>query len=82
MSKRESTRPPARGVWFDAEGTGHEIEVGAVALFHDDTETVDLEVELPFGELGGVLTLHLGNGLLDEIVRVRTAQKVHENDPV
>ena len=49
-------------LWVDAQGTGTEITVNVQLLTHEDGDT-DMEIELPFGALGGVLVVHLGHGI-------------------
>lgn len=57
-----------QALWIDADETGHEIEIQVELLHHDDGDT-DLEITLPFGQLGGVLVVHLGRGIAPEQTR-------------
>ncbi|MBW1640491.1 hypothetical protein G3H63_15610 [Microbacterium resistens] len=62
-----------RACWFDSQGTGTEIMIGASVAIHPDGE-VEMSIELPLGVIGGTLTFRIGGGVIQEIVRSRTSR--------
>lgn len=59
--------PNATVLWIVGEHE-RQIEVNAVFRFGVDGD-VSLEVELPFGSLGGLMVIGVGKGVRQEIAR-------------
>lgn len=71
MGRLRQRRPDTQettATWVDADDQEHRIKVVGVVHLRGDG-TVDLEVELPFGALGGVLITRITRTLVTEIAQ-------------
>lgn len=71
MGRLKQRRPDLQetpAVWIDADAFAHPIKIAAVVAMNGNG-TVGLEIELPFGKLGGVLTTTLSRTIVEEIAR-------------